>query len=110
MMNPYVLLAIVLAWAGSVGGAFFYGRNTGIDHAVAEQTEDAQLIEEAADAAQRAAAEEIAKIKQRVKEAQEARAAKAAGKPVIATESPKAAPFPLRPAQPKTTTGKPAKE
>ncbi len=63
MMNPYVLLAIVLAWVGSVGGAFFYGRTTGIDHAVAEQTEDAQLIEDAADAAQRAAATEIAKIK-----------------------------------------------
>ena len=63
MMNPYVLLAIVLAWVGSVGGAFFYGRTTGIDHAVAEQTEDAALIEEAASAAQRGAAEEIAKIK-----------------------------------------------
>lgn len=63
MMNPYVLLAIVLAWVSSVGGAFFYGRTTGIDHAVAAQTEDAQLIEEAASAAQRAAAEEIAKIK-----------------------------------------------
>lgn len=63
MTNPYVLLAIVLAWGGSVGGAFFYGRNTGIDHAVAEQATDAKLIEQAADAAQRAAAEEIAKIK-----------------------------------------------
>lgn len=63
MMNPYVLLAIVLAWGASVGGAFFYGRNTGIDHAVAEQATDAQLIEDAAAAAQTAAAEEIAKIK-----------------------------------------------
>lgn len=54
--------------------------------------------------------EEIAKIRRRVKEAQEARAAKAAGKPVHVAESPKATPFPLRPAQPKTTTGKPAKE
>lgn len=63
MLNPYVLLAIVLAWIGSTAGAFFYGRNTGIDHAVAEQQTDAELIAEAADAAQRKAAEEIAKIK-----------------------------------------------
>lgn len=63
MMNPYVLLAIVLAWAGSVGGAFFYGRSTGIDHAVADQKETADIVAEVADAAQRAAAEEIAKIK-----------------------------------------------
>jgi hypothetical protein len=63
MINPWVLLAIGLAWVASVTGAFFYGRDTGIDHAVAEQTEDTALIEQAADAAQRAAAEEIAKIK-----------------------------------------------
>jgi hypothetical protein len=63
MMNPYVLLAIVLAWGASVTGSFFFGRDTGMDSMIAEQEKTRQLIEDVEDRAQRAAAEAIAGIK-----------------------------------------------
>lgn len=63
MMNPYVLLAIVLAWGASVTGAFFFGRDTGHDSVIAEQEKTRQLIEDVSRRAQEGAAGEIAKIK-----------------------------------------------
>lgn len=57
-MNPYILLGLVLAWGASIGGAFFYGRDTGKDSVLAGQT----LIEEVEKRAREGAAEAIAQI------------------------------------------------
>ena len=62
-MNPYILLAVVLAWGASVTGAFFFGRDTGQDNVIAEQEKTRVLVEDIERRAQQGAAAEIAKIK-----------------------------------------------
>lgn len=65
MINPYVLLGLLVAWVASVGGAFFYGDGVGHDRAVATEKKADDYARAATDAATRAAAEAIAKIKPR---------------------------------------------
>lgn len=43
-------------------GAFFYGRSVGIDSVLADQAREDQIVAKVTDAAQKAAADEIAKI------------------------------------------------
>ncbi len=64
-MNPYVILAVVLAWGASVGGAFWYGTGVGKDGEIANQAENKQLILDAREQAQLGAADAIAQIKVR---------------------------------------------
>lgn len=59
LLNPWFLLAMLLALAGS----FLYGMNVGRDRAEAKQAQREQLIEDVREAAQQSAAQEIAKIK-----------------------------------------------
>lgn len=59
-MNPYVLLAIALAWGGSVGGAFFYGESVGRDGEIAGQALIKQAIADTREAGQQGAAAAIA--------------------------------------------------
>lgn len=62
-MNPYVLLAVVLAWGGSVGGAFFYGESVGRNGEIAGQAKITKAVEDTRAAAQLGAADAIAQIK-----------------------------------------------
>ena len=62
-MNPYAILAIVILWGGSVGGAFFYGTGVGRDGEIANQAENKQLILDTRKQAQLGAADVIANIK-----------------------------------------------
>lgn len=62
-MNPYLILAIVLGWGTSVGGAFFYGTGVGRDGEIAKQADINQVREETFKAAQEGAAHAISKIK-----------------------------------------------
>lgn len=62
-MNPYVLLAVVMAWGGSVGGAFFYGQGVGKDSEIAGQAQISQAVRDTRAAAQLGAADAIAQIK-----------------------------------------------
>jgi hypothetical protein len=51
MINPYFLLVLVIAWGGSVAGAFFYGEGIGRDMEIATQSREdkvAQLSRESA--------------------------------------------------------------
>lgn len=61
-MNPYLLLAVMLGWAASVGGAFFYGQGVGADAITAKQAAVDQAIQDTRAAAQQSAAEAIAKL------------------------------------------------
>ena len=54
---------ITLVWAASVAGAFFYGRELGIDSEIGRQVEIKQAIEDTRTEAAKGAASEIAKIK-----------------------------------------------
>lgn len=62
-MNPYLLLAIGIGWVASIGGSFFYGQGVGVDGERAKQAEIAQAIQETREAAQKGAAEAIAKLR-----------------------------------------------
>lgn len=62
-MNPYAILAIVVLWGGSVGGAFLYGSGVGKDGEIANQAKINQAIIDTREAAQLGAADAIAKIK-----------------------------------------------
>lgn len=59
-MNPYVLLALVLAWGVSVGGAFFYGQGVGKESEIAGQAQIKQAIADTREAGQQGAAAAIA--------------------------------------------------
>lgn len=59
-MNPYALLVIGVAIAGSCGGAFLYGRSVGADSVIAEQQRTQKAIQETRDLAQQGAAKAIA--------------------------------------------------
>jgi len=59
-MNLYVLLAIVLGWAVSVGGAGWYGIGIGEDRIIAKQASDDQIRRETREDAQQGAAAAIA--------------------------------------------------
>lgn len=62
-MSPYAILAIVVLWGGSVGGAYFYGSGVGKDGEIANQAKINQAITDTREAAQLGAADAIAKIK-----------------------------------------------
>ena len=51
MINPYFLLALVLAWGGSVTGAFFYGQGVGKDSEIATQAREDRAAQMTRDAA-----------------------------------------------------------
>lgn len=61
-MNPYVLLAAVLGALALTGGVAWKAYQLGQDSVIASQAKQAQLIREVQAAAQKGAAEEIAKI------------------------------------------------
>jgi hypothetical protein len=65
MINPYILLGLVLAWVASVGVAGYMGDDYGVSRTIAQQKKSEDLVREAGEAAQLAAAVEIAKIKPR---------------------------------------------
>ncbi len=62
-MNPYLILAAVVLWGGSVGGAFWYGTGIGKDGEVAKQAAINQAIVDTRKEAEMGAANAIAKIK-----------------------------------------------
>jgi len=62
-MNPYAILAVVVLWGASVGGAFFYGSGVGKDGEIANQAENKQLILDTRKQAQLGAADGIAQLK-----------------------------------------------
>jgi hypothetical protein len=62
-MNLYFILAVVIAWGASVGGAFFYGEGLGKDAEIAGQAKISQAIQDTKAAAQQGAAEVIAALK-----------------------------------------------
>ena len=57
-MNPWLILAAVIAW----GGAYFWGRNDGADLVRAEQSRAEHLVLKVREEAQLGAAAEIAKL------------------------------------------------
>ncbi|UST52972.1 hypothetical protein NF681_11515 [Comamonadaceae bacterium OTU4NAUVB1] len=63
MLRPYAILAAVLAWAASAGGAFLYGKHVGAEHEIATQARIDKSIETTRDAAQQGAANAIAALK-----------------------------------------------
>lgn len=63
MFNPTTILAAVLAFVLSVGGAYVWGRHDGNKIQEAEQARVDRMATEAFNAAQKATASEIAKIK-----------------------------------------------
>jgi hypothetical protein len=63
MTRIEILLACALLWVVSGIGAFFYGRNLGIESAQLEQAEWQKVIAAVEERAQNGAAAEIAKIK-----------------------------------------------
>ena len=62
-VNPYLILAVVVGWGASVGGAFFYGQGVGKDSEIAGQAEVKQAILDTRAAAQSGAADAIAALK-----------------------------------------------
>lgn len=62
LANPYVILAVVLFYVASVGGAGWKGYALGIEHQVAAEAEARQDYEKGRDAALQAAAQELAKL------------------------------------------------
>lgn len=63
MLNPWVLLGLLVAWAASLGGAFVYGQATKADAVEAQAAREEKVAQKAADAATVAAAVAIARIK-----------------------------------------------
>lgn len=61
-MNPYIIIAVCIAWGASVGGAFVYGTDVGKDSEIAGQAKINKAITETREAAQQGAANAIAKI------------------------------------------------
>lgn len=59
-MNPYVLLALVVGWVASVGGAGWYGIGIGENNIIAKQASDEQIRRETREDAQQGAAAAIA--------------------------------------------------
>jgi hypothetical protein len=64
-MNPYAILAAVLLWGASVGGAFFYGQGIGKDSQIAKEADIKTAIADTRQAALEGAADGIAKSKVR---------------------------------------------
>lgn len=64
-MNPYVLIAIIVGWLTTTGTAGYLAYDYGTSSTIAAQKKQEDLIREAGEAAQRGAAEAIAKIKPR---------------------------------------------
>ena len=62
-MNPYILLALFAAWAGSVGAAGWWAHNAGRDQCIAESVRDEAVAQIASEAAASAAAAAISQIK-----------------------------------------------
>ena len=62
-MNPYILLALLAAWAGSVAGAGWWAYGAGQDKCVAESVRDEAVAQIASEAAASAAASAISQIK-----------------------------------------------
>jgi hypothetical protein len=58
-MNPYILLAVCIGWAASIGAAGYWAYGAGQDKCIAEQARDVAVAQIASEAA----AEAIAKIK-----------------------------------------------
>lgn len=64
-MNPWLLLAFVLAACAACGGAYWQGRQDGRDICLSEQQRDEAVAAIASDAAASAAAHAISKIEVR---------------------------------------------
>jgi hypothetical protein len=62
-MNPYLIIAVCIAWGASVGGAFVYGTDVGHDSEIASQAKINKAITETREAAQQGAANAIAQLK-----------------------------------------------
>lgn len=62
MLNPYVLLALVLFYASSIGAVGYKAYHLGGEHVIAEQAETQELIDKVYDKAQQGAAEAISKL------------------------------------------------
>lgn len=60
MLNPWVMLAIAIAWGASVAGAGWYGIGVGRDGEIAGQARINKAIEDTKEAAQQGAAAAIA--------------------------------------------------
>lgn len=65
LFNPWALLALVVAWAASIGGTAWYFDGNGEARAVARQARDDEVRKATFDAAQAGAAAAIAKGKVR---------------------------------------------
>lgn len=61
-MNPYVILALVIAWGGSLAGTGWVAFGLGQDSEIAGQAKINKAITETREAAQQGAANAIAKI------------------------------------------------
>lgn len=61
-MNPYVLLALLVAFGGSVGGAYLKGRSDGKSIEAASRISDEELAKKVQEQAQIGAANAISKI------------------------------------------------
>lgn len=64
-MNPYVIIGLLAAWVASVGAAGYAAFDYGESRTIAQQKKTEDIVREAGEAAQRAAADAIAKIKPR---------------------------------------------
>lgn len=62
-MNPYVLLALVIAWGASIAGTGWVSFGLGKDSEIAGQAKIKQAIEDTREKAQQGAASAIAEIK-----------------------------------------------
>ncbi len=62
MINPYAIIALLVAWVVSIGGAFWYGGQVGEDHEVAKQAGIDKAIADTRKAANEGAANAIANI------------------------------------------------
>lgn len=63
MINPYVLLAVALAWGASLGVAGWWSYGAGKNAEIARQESDEALMRQTREAAQQGAADAIATIK-----------------------------------------------
>ena len=63
VVNPYVLLAVLIAWGASIAGTGWVSFGLGKDSEIAGQAKIKQAIEDTRQAAQRGAADAIAEIK-----------------------------------------------
>ena len=59
-MNPYIIIALLVAWGGSLAGTGWYCLDLGEDRAVARQARDEDVRKQTFDAAQKGAAAAIA--------------------------------------------------